>query len=614
MRKFSRLASSSPNVITRALETLSRKDKIKLALLSLIQTALSILDVVGVALIGIIGSLAVRGVQSNVAGDRTAKALSLLRIESFSLQHQIAILGILATSLLIVRTVMTAYFSRKSLFFLSRKAAEFSRHLLEMLLERSILVAHARSIQSTVYATTEGANAISLGIIANLIGLITDSFLLIILCVGLFLVDPLTALITISLFSIIGIILYLSLHVRAKNLGEKYSEFAIGSNEKIVEVLNSYREALVRGRRKYYTDEIGKLRLKLSENSAEMAFMPNISKYAIESSVILGALIISAIQFTLQDAARATGTLAVFLAAGSRIAPALMRVQQQALGMRSSIGSATPTLDLYDDLISSKLEVGNTQVFENIREFTPEVEIKELCYTYPGKKAPALEGIDFKIIQGSMTAFVGPSGAGKTTLADLILGVLQPTSGDILVSGQSPLDAIAVWPGTIAYVPQSIYISNSTIAGNISIGFPEENRDEARMWEVLQLANLADFVDSLPQKLDSHVGENGHQISGGQRQRLGIARALYTNPSLIVLDEATSALDSENESKISDAINRLKGKITIVAIAHRLSTIERADQVVYLKEGKQTDIGTFEEVMSRNPRLTWNSNHKFEQE
>jgi ABC-type multidrug transport system fused ATPase/permease subunit len=175
------------------------------------------------------------------------------------------------------------------------------------------------------------------------------------------------------------------------------------------------------------------------------------------------------------------------------------------------------------------------------------------------------------------------------------------------------LDAIAVRPGKIAYVPQSTYISNSTIAGNISLGFPEVEQSESRMWEVLRLANLADFVESLPRKLQEPVGENGHQISGGQRQRLGIARALYTNPSLIVLDEATSSLDSENESRISDAIIGLKGKVTIVAIAHRLSTIERADQVVYLQNGHQADIGSFEEVIKRNPILDWRTKRESKQ-
>jgi ABC-type multidrug transport system fused ATPase/permease subunit len=208
----------------------------------------------------------------------------------------------------------------------------------------------------------------------------------------------------------------------------------------------------------------------------------------------------------------------------------------------------------------------------------------------------AVHGVTLDIEPGTAVAIVGPSGAGKTSIVDTILGVLDPSSGSVEISGMSPQTAVSKWPGAIGYVPQDVMILNGTIRQNVAMGFPENLERDHLVWDALEIAHLDQFVKSLPQGLDTQVGDRGARLSGGQRQRLGISRAMFTKPSLLVLDEATSSLDGETEANIADSIHDLKGGVTIVMIAHRLSTIRESDAVYYMKDGQVIAFGTFDEV------------------
>jgi ABC-type multidrug transport system fused ATPase/permease subunit len=233
--------------------------------------------------------------------------------------------------------------------------------------------------------------------------------------------------------------------------------------------------------------------------------------------------------------------------------------------------------------------------------FNPEIQMANIGLTYPFSERPALHQINLELKKGQSLAVVGPSGAGKTTLVDVLLGILIQDQDSVLISGVSPKDAIQKWPGAIAYVPQNVTIMNGTIRENVALGFdPDEFTDEY-VFEALGHAQLTELVNQLPDGLDTQVGERGTKLSGGQRQRIGIARALFTNPLLLVLDEATSSLDGQTESDFSEAIKSLHGQVTVVLVAHRLSTIRTADQVIYLSNGTITANGTFDEVRKSVP-------------
>jgi ABC-type multidrug transport system fused ATPase/permease subunit len=594
MPKFSSLRNST---IYRASRVLSVKDRRKISLVIVVQVCLGLFDLAGVAVFGLMGSLAVSGVQSQSPNSQVGHVLNVIGIANLPFQKQAAILAILATCFLLARTFLTVIVTKRTMLFLSRRGAAISSDLVARLLSKSLLFIQERTTQQTLFALTQGVSTLTIGVIATVVTMISDTSLLILLSVGLFVVDPAIAISTLIVFGLIILFMYRNMHNKAKSLGFAESTLQIKSNEKVLEVLNSYRESVVRNRRKYYSEQIGMLRFDLAKTQAQLSFMPYIGKYVLETSVVLGSLLIAAIQFALHDAVTAVATLSIFLVAGTRISPAALRLQQALIQIKSSLGGSESTLDLINALRGAMPMSSMDQGFELIHEqFVPEIQIKEISFKYPNSDRQALTEVSLEIQSGNIVALVGPSGGGKTTLVDVILGIIEPNTGTVLISSLPPIEAIQISPGAISYVPQDVSVIDGTVRENIAMGFPIEIAKDELVWNAIDLAGLGDFVANLPNGLDTYVGEKGSRISGGQRQRLGIARALFTNPKLLVLDEATSALDGETESRITDSILSLKGKVTVLMVAHRLSTIRNADQVVYLSEGSVRAVGTFESV------------------
>ena len=592
----------SSSTIKRSIRLLERRDLSKLGLVAVLQVLSGLLDLAGVAVIGVIGALAVNGVQSRQPGNRVSRFLEIFHIQDLTFQSQVAILGLVASSFLIARTLLSILFTRRTLFFLSRKSATISNQLLARILNQRLLWIKKRTSQETLFAVSDGVSSIMVGIVGNLVGLLSDLSLLIIMLTGLFLVDPAIAFGTLMTFSLIGASIYGLLHKRALKLGIRGAELKIEANEKIIEVLSVYRELIVRNRREFYSREVSKLRFEYADTLAESTFMPNISKYVIESIIVLGTLAICSIQFATQDATHAVATLSVFLAAGMRIAPAVLRLQQSALSMRGALGIASPTLEIIEYLGSSKFisKVADDLVLTH-DDFISKVEINNVSLVYANERGETLRNVNLEVNPGDFIAIVGPSGAGKTSLVDVLLGILEPTNGNVKISGLSPESAIEVWPGAIAYVPQDVVIVKGTIWENVALGYPKSSVDEKLIALALQMAKLDSFVSQLPLGINTEVGEDGIRLSGGQRQRLGIARALLSKPKLLVLDEATSSLDGETEMEISESIQDLKGDVTIIMIAHRLSTVRKADKVIYLNEGKVISVGSFQQVRASVP-------------
>ena len=592
------------SVIKRSFNVLTSHEKKRLVLIALIQIVMNFLDLIALAIVGVLGALSVTGVSSRTPGSRVSQVLQIFHLQSFTFQVQVAVLGMIAAILLLSRSLLSIYFARKTLFFLSRRGAALSTHLISRLLAQPILRVQQRTTQQTLFAVTAGVSTITLGVLGMAVAILSDLALLIFLSIGLFLVDPIMAISTLVIFGGIGFTLYKLMHQRAADLGAKQAELNIESDTKIIEVLTSYREVVVKNRRGFYANEIGKTRYQLADTLAELSFMPSIGKYVIEASIVFAAIGISATQFILKDGTQAISTLAVFLAAGSRIAPAVLRVQQGAIAIRSGLGVATPTLDLIDDFGTVEEVHESDKYIETEHEgFLPRISLTDVELTYPGKEIPAVKNVSLQISPGDFVALVGPSGAGKTTIVDIILGVLTPDKGTVLISQLPPLEAIREFPGAISYVPQDVVITNATIGENVSLGFPNEIVDSSLILEAIDMAQLTQMVNGLEKGINSPTGERGAKLSGGQRQRLGIARALFTKPKLLVLDEATSALDGQTEFDISDALLKLKGSVTLVMIAHRLSTVRNADVVVYMDEGKIIAQGSFDEVRSVVPNF-----------
>lgn len=585
------------SVFMRCFSILPKADRKKLIAISVIQVLMGVLDLVGVIAVGLLGALSVSGLQSQEPGGRIEEVLVLLGISSMEFQAQAIFLSLLALFLLVGRTILSMFFTRRILFFLSRRGAMISSELVSRLLSQPLLTIQSQTSQHSLFAVTNGVMLITLQVLATAVVLLADISLLLIMGIGLFVVDPFTSIGTFAIFTMIGLLLYKYLNLRAKDLGLLNSNLTIQSNEKIIEVLSTYRESVVKDRRDYYAQEIGKIRFNLADASAQLGIMPYLSKYIIESTIIVGALLIGAFQFVYEDTAQAVATIAIFLAAGTRIAPAVLRVQQSSLQIRSSMGAANPTLELIETLGNAPIEkVVQADLDLHHLGFVPEVSAKDLSLTYPGSTHAAIRDVSLNIPAGTSVAIVGPSGAGKTTLIDVLLGVLVPDTGTIELSGASPSTAVRKWPGAIAYVPQDVAIVSGTIRENVALGYPLNLATDELVLNAIKVAQLDNFVSELPFGIDTQVGERGSKLSGGQRQRLGIARAMFTAPKLLVLDEATSALDGETEASISKSIELMRGQITVILIAHRLSTVRNADQVVYMAEGHVKAVGKFDSV------------------
>lgn len=592
--------------LLHCLQFLSRQARFRLIIISILQSSLAILDLLGVATIGVLSSLAVSGVQSKMAGGKVLRVLNVLGLGNLTLQNQVAFLGIIAATLFITRTVLSVYFTKKINRYLSFQAAHISTDIYEKMLSSKFLEISRIPTQEIVWGLSFGISQIMIGIYGSVVNILTDSFMLTLLGFGLLLVDPTVAILTFVIFTSVGLFLNKILHKRANKLGKLQSNLSIENNELISETILTFREIYVRNLGVNYRNRFERTRKDLANVLAESSFLPNISKYVIEGTVIAGSLIISAIQFYVSDAVHAISVLAIFMAAGTRIAPAVLRMQQSFLAIKNTLGSVDPTLQLASLESKNKIfsETYRSNKFDHdINVFIPQITVENLSFKFPDSNIETLKDLNFQIKEGSTFAIVGLTGSGKSTLVDVLLGIITPSKGCIKISNMSPSTCVANWPGMIGYVPQNVIVTNGNIRQNVALGIPENEIDDDQVRNALKRARLDEFVFNLENKLNESLGEKGNRLSGGQKQRLGIARALYTNPKLLILDEATSSLDGKTESEITNSLQSLAGKVTLVVIAHRLSTIRNFEKICYLEAGVIKAIGTFEEIRSSVPEF-----------
>ena len=286
--------------------------------------------------------------------------------------------------------------------------------------------------------------------------------------------------------------------------------------------------------------------------------------------------------------------LGLFAAAAFRVMPSINRLlmaTQTLIFNRSIIGS------VYRDFLLDTQEVNNSP---HLEPFTKQLELKDVSFKYPTATTPSLQNVSIVVNRGEAVGFVGPSGAGKSTLVDVILGLFAPTSGVVSVDGCDVQQNLRNWQNQIGYVPQAIYLTDDTLRRNVAFGLNDENIDDDLVREAIRLAQLQEFVATLPDGLETVVGERGVRLSGGQRQRIGIARALYHKPSVLVLDEATSSLDTPTEHGVMQAVQALQGSKTVIIVAHRLSTVEYCDRLYRIEDSRITEEGTFAEVVQRS--------------
>jgi ATP-binding cassette, subfamily B, bacterial PglK len=587
-------------VLDQAFLLLPPRTKQKLGLLIGFQILTSFLDLIALYFLGTLTSVGILYIQ-NQSVAFPSHLTTILNLDSASFNTQFVSISILIIVIFIVKTFLAILGNRKILIFLGNKAAlASSSMILKLLASKPDYILRKKS-QELLYSATTGIDSLILNYVSAACVLLTEALFLVVIIAGVVALSPSAGFIALIVFGLSTLLISRLTSRRGKSLSEKSARLGVQYNERLLETLSVYRELLLRSDLNKASNETQAVRALILRMRAQLIFLPTLSKYLFEFSIVIGGALVGLSQILFQDSNGAIASVVIFVVASTRILPSLIRAQNSFLTMKKSEGGAQVTLDVILEIDELLEKVGVDTHLENTSKFLPIISVKNLSFSYPETDQMVLEEINFSIEAGQFVAIVGQSGAGKSTLVDLLLGMYEPTSGNIKVSGLPPREAVKTWPGVISYVPQDIAIIDGTIAKNITL--QESDQQESQIQVSLERAHLIDDVMAMTNKLNEVVGERGTRLSGGQRQRLGIARSLYTKPEMIIFDEATSSLDPITEKSVTDAIYNKESGVTLIVIAHRLSTVRHADLVILLDQGRLIAKGTFDEVRSLAPKF-----------
>ena len=597
-------------VIRNALATLSPRHRTQFYLAISLTCLLALLDLVGVASIAGIAALGSSAVQGKNYPLFMQNTIEFLGLEQLTVTQLSAILGLVSALFMSAKSIFALRLNRRILLFLANRENEYVSGFLDRLFNLPYLKITQKSSGEYINILTHSANSLITGTLGYLSFILVDLSVLIVMTIALFLADPITCFFTLIYFSLLTSISFFITRKRSKELSQLTVKNNIEVFATISDAINGYKEAKSTDKIQRFVGSIKSNRSQIPKIVVEQMQLTLIPKYFMEIGLIIGVIAVSALQFVRSDSSNSVTVLAVFFVASSRITPSLLRIQNSFLLLIQAKTASDPlletlqTIQIFEKRLSSE---GNLKV-ESPTGF--EIELKDVSLQYPGKNLFALSAITLKVPEGTSLGIVGRSGSGKTSLVDLILGLLEPTSGKVSVGGVSPHLISTGHEGLYAYVPQTIYIKSATILENVAFGVPVDQISHERVWEALTRANLKEFVESLDEGLDHKLGEGGIFISGGQRQRINIARALYLQPKILVLDEATSALDIETEVEINRVINNLKG-VTRIVIAHRLTAVQKLDQIAVLDEGTLLELDSYVNLMKREESIFKRLNETF---
>lgn len=603
----------SPGVVPavrKAVDLLPPGKRRLLFLAAGVQISLGILDLIGIALIGLVAAIAVSGIGSAGIPSWAQGFLDQVGLGGLTISQLSVVLALAAVTILVLKTVLSAVMSRRIIRFLANRQADVSVRLAREFLSRPLADVQRWTTPEAIYALGAGVGAATVALLGSAITIGSEVFLFTIVGITLLIYDPVLTVICIALFGLIVLLLHRVLGSWTARNAQVMTDASIDTLTAVSEALATYRESTVLNRRDLYVARYEGLVVRYAVSSSTASFILEIPKYVLEAALYLGILMLAVVQFLTKDWTSAASTVALFLAAGSRIIPALLRLQGAGITIQNAAVQAQPTFFMADYLTRTRAE-GHEEVGPEARmtaarihahvatgypDFDADVRVENVSLIYSDALEPALVDASFTAPTGTSVALVGSTGAGKSTLADVVLGVMHPHAGSVTISGLAPREAIDRWPGAISYVPQAVALVAGSVRENVALGLPGDAIDDDLVWDALRRAHLDDFLVDNREGLDTKIGERGFRLSGGQRQRLGIARALYTRPKLLVLDEATSALDAETEQSIIRTLQELEGEVTTITVAHRLATVRYADQVLYLEDGRIAARGTFDEV------------------
>ena len=393
------------------------------------------------------------------------------------------------------------------------------------------------------------------------------------------------------------VVLLLIVQPRLKRFGATAHAMQRSTLASLQESLQSVRDIKILGKERFFSEGYGRVRRLLARMLYIRGTLYELPRLVIETSLIGFILVFFAVTIaTGSDAQSALATLGLFAYAGLRLQPSLQRI---VAGFNSIRFASAPTADIYRDLRMVERHAAEPQPSGAI-SFEREIGMEDVSFAYSGGDCEAIAGVNLTIRRGEQIGICGPTGGGKSTLVDLIAGLLSPTAGRVTVDGEDIATNTRGWQRNLGMVPQMVFLADDSLRHNIAFGIADVDLDEDALREAVGLAQLDGFIESLPKGLDTMVGERGVRISGGERQRIAIARALYNRPQVLIFDEGTSALDNATEQELMDSLRRFRGTHTILLVAHRLSTVRDADRVIFVENGRVAGVDTFEGLRRSN--------------
>ena len=457
---------------------------------------------------------------------------------------------------------------------------------------------HLQRNSAMLIRNSQNSGLVMSGIIDPILVISSDILVtagLFVLLIGL---EPIGTIVTISIFGITSLVFRKFTNSRIETWGKAQNFHKRMLLQHLQQGFGGVKDVKILGTEEYFVAQYGENLQKNSEVVRRFSIAQILPRFGLEILTIMGlAVLVSTMILLDSELTEILPVLGLFGAAAFRLLPAVNRLINnfQIINVsRPQVDEVFDDLDLPDQL---NQENADRSVLRN------EITVDDISFSYSESLKDAVLRVSVKIGRGEAVGFIGPSGSGKSTLIDILLGLLEPKSGKVLVDGRDIYDDLRGWQDQIGYVPQSIFLTDDTLRRNVAFGLPKDKIDDDAVKSAIRSAQLEEFVASLPDGMDTVVGERGVRLSGGQRQRIGIARALYNNPDVLVLDEATSSLDTETEHGVMQAVQALQGDKTVIIVAHRLSTVEYCDRLYRLENAHIVDEGTFSEVTSRTKDL-----------
>lgn len=516
----------------------------------------------------------------------------------------IFVLGLGVLIMLFFSTIISMLTTWKLSMFGHKVGSEIADRLYSHYLKQNWLFhVSVSSAQLTKKVAVE-AQRVTNGILMPLMQMNSRIVLALFMISTIFVYDPKVSIIGLTFFAVAYFVLFKVVRTRLQKNGKSISEVNEQRFQLMNESFGGIKDILLLGRATYFIKNFKKTGETLAYSQGTNVSLSQVPSYFMQLLAFgsMVALLLYLIASHNGNLGKILPILSVYALAGFRLLPTFQQIYASIAGIKGNIAAfESIQQELVDSMQINSLNFCEQKVFFKIKE---NITLDNITFTYPGKEDATLKQINMTIPVNSVVGIVGPSGSGKSTLIDILLNLIEPEKGFLKVDNKIiNKKNCRSWKNTIGFVPQSIFISEGTIAENVAFGIPKNQIERKKVEKALQLAYLSEFLNSLENGIDTKVGERGVQLSGGQRQRIGIARALYQKAEVLIFDEATSSLDGITEKIVMDAINEFRKQKTIILIAHRLKTIQKCDQIFFVEKGKVTDQGTYKELIKKNERF-----------